>query len=183
MSNCLQHVGSLVIIITIAGLQFRSSRKKPSRQLFFDQIKGMGLVTCFSLWNNGFPKLFSFALYPQRSSRGGERWKNKPKNNKRLFKLLLVAFHFQEKLNKQHRPCLTVQKAGLQWKRNADRREEGFFLSFLGIQLSPVQKRAACSPGSTLFTMYRRNKSNLKLTSSHAGNRLDQTLGEFLFRF
>lgn len=112
--DCLQHFGSLVIIITIAVHRFRSPRKKPSRQLFFDQIKGMGLVTCFSLRNNGFPKLFSFALYPQRSSRGGERWKNKPKNNKRLFKLLLVAFHFQEKLNKQRRPRLTAQKAGLQ---------------------------------------------------------------------
>ena len=129
-SNSLQRVGSLVIIIIAAVLQFRSSRKKPSRQLFFYQIKGMGLVTCFSLRNNGFPKLFSFALYPQRRSRGGERWKNKPKNNKRLFKLLLVAFHFQEKLNKQRRPRLTAQKAGLQWKRHAEGKEEGFFLPF-----------------------------------------------------
>lgn len=70
----------------------------------------MGLMTCFSLWVS---KLFSFALYPQRSSPGEDRWKNKPQNNRRSFKLLLVAFHCQEKLNKQRRPRLRAQKAGL----------------------------------------------------------------------
>lgn len=67
--------------------------------------KGHGIDDMF--FSMGFQILFFFfSFYPQRSSPGEDRWKNKPQNNSRTFKPLLVAFRCQEKLNKQRRPRL-----------------------------------------------------------------------------